>query len=192
MSPTTASSPESHESQLLARIALRDRRAFDELYNAYYRRLSRFLQRLTPRYQFAEEVINDTFWVVWNKAGDFRGAARVSTWIMGIAYRRALHGLRAERSGSSNHEPIDEYSGSTDELGEPHELRDWVAKGLQTLPVEQRITLELAYYMGHSCEEIAAITGCPVGTVKARMYHAREKLRRILPSLGGSPSITLP
>jgi RNA polymerase sigma-70 factor (ECF subfamily) len=41
--------------------------------------------------------------------------------------------------------------------------------------------------MGHSCEEIAVITSCPVGTVKARMFHAREKLRRSLPGLGGAP-----
>jgi RNA polymerase sigma-70 factor (ECF subfamily) len=45
--------------------------------------------------------------------------------------------------------------------------------------------LELAYNMGHSIEEIAEITGSPVGTVKARMFHAREKLRQYLPALGG-------
>jgi RNA polymerase sigma-70 factor (ECF subfamily) len=55
------------------------------------------------------------------------------------------------------------------------------------LPEEQRLSLELAYFMGHSCEEIAAITDSPVGTVKARMFHAREKLRLALPSLGGAP-----
>jgi RNA polymerase sigma-70 factor (ECF subfamily) len=54
------------------------------------------------------------------------------------------------------------------------------------LPPEQRLTLELAYRMGHSLEEIAAITDCPVGTVKARMFHAREKLRQYLPTLSGA------
>jgi RNA polymerase sigma-70 factor, ECF subfamily len=57
---------------------------------------------------------------------------------------------------------------------------------LSRLPVEQRLTLELAYNMGHSLEEIAVITECPVGTVKARMFHAREKLRESLPSLSGA------
>jgi RNA polymerase sigma-70 factor (ECF subfamily) len=57
---------------------------------------------------------------------------------------------------------------------------------LNQLPAEQRLTLELAYQMGHSLEEIAAITQCPVGTVKARMFHAREKLRLYLPNLGGT------
>jgi RNA polymerase sigma-70 factor (ECF subfamily) len=65
------------------------------------------------------------------------------------------------------------------------ELRDWVAHGLSHLPVEQRLALELAYNMGHSIEEIAEITDSPVGTVKARMFHAREKLRQYLPVLGG-------
>jgi len=193
MPPTPATSSESHDSVLLGRIARQDRRAFDELYHAYYRRLSRFLQRLAPRYQFAEEIINDTFWVVWTKADDFRGAARVSTWIMGIAYRRALHALRDERQlHGALHEQIHEESCSTDELGESHDVQDWVARGMQALPIEQRIALELAYFMGHSCEEIAAITDCPVSTVKARMFHARERLRKTLPSLGGSPSMMPP
>ena len=74
-------SAEAHESQLLRRVADRERPAFEELYTLYHRRLSRFLMRLAPRYDFAEEIINDTFWVVWRKAGEFRGASRVSSWI---------------------------------------------------------------------------------------------------------------
>ena len=68
------------------------------------------------------------------------------------------------------------------------EVHDWLKHGLSRLPIEQRLTLELAYHMGHSLEEIAIITECPVGTVKARMFHAREKLRQYLPTLSGAPS----
>jgi RNA polymerase sigma-70 factor (ECF subfamily) len=184
-------SAEAREALLLQRVAEGNRPAFEELYTAYHRRLSRFLMRLAPRYDFAEEIINDTFWVVWNSAAEFRGEARVSTWIMGIAYRRALHGLRDDRrSTGPNNDQVLEDLASNDELGEPHDLQDWVAQGLRTLPAEQRITLELAYFMGHSCEEIAAITECPVSTVKARMFRARERLRKTLPLLGGSPTMT--
>ena len=56
---------------------------------------------------------------------------------------------------------------------------------LNRLPLEQRLTMELAYHMGHSIDEIAEITDCPAGTVKARMFHARDKLRHFLPALGG-------
>ena len=57
-----------HETDLIARIAEGDRKAFEELYYLYHRRLARFLTRLTHRYDVAEEVVNDTFWVVWRKA----------------------------------------------------------------------------------------------------------------------------
>jgi RNA polymerase sigma-70 factor (ECF subfamily) len=187
MPQPSAQSLESQDSQLLQRVAQQDRRAFEELYNAYHRRLSRFLVRLAPRHDFAEEVINDTFWVVWRRAGSFRGASRVSTWIMGIAYRLALRALREERRfGAPAQQGLPAAGPTADEVEEAGEIEDWVAHGLQSLPDDQRLTLELAYFMGYSCDEIAVITACPVGTVKARMFHAREKLRHTLPSLSGS------
>jgi RNA polymerase sigma-70 factor (ECF subfamily) len=173
------------ELALLRQVAQGDRQAFETLYSAYHRRLGRFLARLTQRPELIEEAINDTFWVVWQKAGDFRGASLVSTWIMGIAYRCTLKALR--RSGSAASEPLSEdYEDTvTPGLQAEQELRDWLGKGLRHLPQEQRTTLELAYYMGHSCEEIGEIMDCAVGTVKARMFHARVKLRNLLPTLGG-------
>src|SRR6202047_3821380 len=82
------------EVDLLARIAEGDRKAFEELYNLYHRRMARFLTRLTHRYDITEEVINDTFWVVWRKARTFRGDSQPSTWILGIAYRKARNAFR--------------------------------------------------------------------------------------------------
>jgi RNA polymerase sigma-70 factor (ECF subfamily) len=168
------------ERDLLRRTAARDRQAFEELYTVYHRRLTRFLMRLAPRYELAEEVINDTFWVVWQKAGDFRGASRVSTWIMGIAYRCALKVLRGERS-VMNSELSAMQEALTEEPTRTEEDHDWLMQGLRQLPLEQRMTLELAYFLGHSCEEIGAIMNCPATTVKTRMFHAREKLRVLLP-----------
>jgi RNA polymerase sigma-70 factor, ECF subfamily len=179
-------SSEARESLLLQRVADRDRQAFEELYNSYHRRLSRFLMRLAPRYDFAEEIINDTFWVVWRKAGEFRGASRVSTWIMGIAYRRALRALRDERHvATTDRRMSDEDMPDSVDSAANADMQDWISRGLAELPEEQRLSLELAYFLGYSCEEISAITGSPVGTIKARMFHAREKLRLSLPPLGG-------
>jgi RNA polymerase sigma-70 factor (ECF subfamily) len=179
--------PKDRDNELLAAVAQGDRHALEELYLGYHRRLTRFLLRLAPRYETAEEVINDTFMVVWQHAKDFRGASRVSTWIIGIAYRIALKSLRQQASflqAQGGAEQNDPYTDPTRET----ELKDWVNRGLRELPLEQRLTLELAYTLGHSIEEIAAITDCPVGTVKARMFHAREKLRHHLPALGGGGS----
>jgi RNA polymerase sigma-70 factor, ECF subfamily len=182
VSPQTS---EARESLLLQRVADQDRQAFEELYTTYHRRLSRFLMRLAPRYDFAEEIINDTFWVVWRKAGDFRGASRVSTWIMGIAYRRALRALRDERQIATTDRLMSEEDIPGDDSAANADLQDWLSHGLAELPEEQRLTLEMAYFLGYSCEEISAITGSPVGTIKARMFHARGKLRLSLPPLGG-------
>jgi len=174
------------DDELLRAVARGESQALDVLYLGYHRRLARFLSRIAPRYETIEEIINDTFMVVWQHAKEFRGASRVSTWIIGIAYRIALKSLRGndglQRAKSADNLP----EGSFDPM-EATELSDWLDRALNHLPLEQRLTMELAYHMGHSIDEIAEITGSPAGTVKARMFHAREKLRQSLPTLGGIP-----
>lgn len=176
---------EDADRRLLGKVVAGDREAFRELYIVYHRRLARFLVRITRRYEIAEEVINDTMLVVWRKAGDFRGDSRVSTWIMGIAYRRALKALRSRGHQLFAAVPIEnEPLVAADELGEA-ETGEWILLGMQQLPTEQRLALEFAYGYGHSCEEIALIMNCPVNTVKTRLFHARNKLRTLLPRLAG-------
>ena len=175
------------EVELLARIATGDRKAFEDLYGLYHRRMARFLTRLTRRYDLAEEVINDTFWVVWCKAREFRGDSQPSTWILGIAYRKARNALRSQaREGQQNLEATSLPLTSSEEPFRTEELRDWLGQALAQLPVEQRIGVELCYELGYSCEEIAKIMGCPVNTVKTRLFHARAKLQKLLPQLAGT------
>jgi RNA polymerase sigma-70 factor (ECF subfamily) len=183
--PSPAKNPTPRgDRELLKAIVAGERRALEELYLGYHRRLARFLSRLSPRYELIEEVINDTFLVVWQSAERFRDASQVSTWIMGIAYRTALKSLRRQK----NHQTAVSLDSSSEQSCEPaseFETRDWLQQGFKALSDEQRLTLELAYGLGYSLEEIAAVTEAPVGTVKARMFHAREKLRQCLPRLGG-------
>src|SRR3984957_4951047 len=187
MTVLAKNSSRERDSELLAAIAAGSRQALEELYLGYHRRLARFLSRFTPRYENVEEIINDTFMVVWQNAKAFRNASQVSTWIIGIASRTALKSLRRQKNHTAARN-LDDYPEQTVDPTLETEVKDWLQRGLNQLPVEQRLTLELAYHMGHSLEEIAAITECPVGTVKARMFHAREKLRQYLPSLSGSAS----
>jgi RNA polymerase sigma-70 factor, ECF subfamily len=184
-------SPKERDSALLVAVGAGDRRALEELYLGYHRRLARFLSRFTTRYENIEEIINDTFLVVWQNAKEFRNASKVSTWIIGIAYRTALKSFRRQRNHDGTRS-LDEYPEQTVDPTADTETNDWLRQGLSRLPIEQRMTLELAYQMGHSLEEIAAITDCPVGTVKARMFHAREKLRQYLPTLSGGGASELP
>jgi RNA polymerase sigma-70 factor, ECF subfamily len=178
-------SPLEGDFDLLAAVAHGNRPALEQLYHAYHRRLAQFLSRFTSRYENVEEIINDTFMVVWQSAKDFRNASQVSTWIFGIAYRTALKSMRRQK----NHAAALSLDESPEQMVDPQadaEVQDWVSHGLNRLTVEHRLTLELAYRMGHSLEEIAAITNTPVGTVKARMFHARRKLREYLPMIGGN------
>jgi RNA polymerase sigma-70 factor, ECF subfamily len=185
---TSRGSSAVREVELIARVARQDRRAFEELYNLYHRRLARFLTRLTRRYDLAEEIINDTFWVVWRGAGDFRGESQPSTWILGIAYRKARNAFRsAARARARENLSLPSFPLTTEEPARAEELRDWLAHALNELPVEQRLAVELCYELGHSCEEISKIMGCPVNTVKTRLFHARAKLQKRLPELSGAP-----
>lgn len=166
-----------------------DRAAFEKLYLRYYARLSRFLTRHTRHRHLVDEIVNETMWVVWRTAGEFRGDSKVATWVIGIAYRCLLKALREYPATSSRQSEMDATALDTlpDDVNAPEqrELCDWVRRGLDLLPREQRVTMELVYYLGQSYEEIAAIMDCAVGTVKARMFHARLRLRNTLPALGG-------
>jgi RNA polymerase sigma-70 factor, ECF subfamily len=188
-------SPTSDEADLQDQVWLRDvargdRAAFERLYRRHQPRLLRFLWRHVARPELAEEIVNDALWVVWRKAADFRGDAKVRTWITGIGYRCMLRALRdGPPVNEINESALADYSLDAEPASDAdqrrREDRDWLAQGLKTLPPDQRVTLELAYLMGESCEDIASIMGCAVGTVKARMFHARVRLRNVLPGLGG-------
>jgi RNA polymerase sigma-70 factor (ECF subfamily) len=177
------------ELALIGAIARGDRRAFETLYTRYHGLLARFLIRSTSRRDLVDEVVNDTMWAVWRGASRFRGDSKPRSWVIAIAYRRLMKALR-DRPPESMAAALDNDAllagipEAANDLAQA-ELQEWVRHGLGLLPAEQRMTLELAYFLGQSCEEIAVIMNCAVGTVKARMFHARVRLRNTLPSLGG-------
>ena len=70
-----------------------------------------------------------------------------------------------------------------DALSQGAETHNWVDVALTHLSAEHRLVLELAYFLGLSCEEIAEVAECPVGTVKTRMFYGRERLRQVLLSV---------
>lgn len=180
--PTESVVDAAHERLLLERIVDGDRDAFRALYLAYHKRLSRFLLRFLRRHDVVEEVINDTLYAVWCKAGDFRGDSQLSTWIFGIAYRKALKAVRKDGRGPPAGAVEDPTPVAAQDPAErQRELRESLDRALATLSPPQRMVIELAYFVGHSCEEIAAITSTPVNTIKTRMFHARERLRELLP-----------
>jgi RNA polymerase sigma-70 factor (ECF subfamily) len=161
---------------LLRAIQARDRSALETLYLGYRTRLGLFLGRFIYCRDTVEEVINDSFMVVWTRARGFRAESQVSTWIFGIAYRTAMKALRMRSMAYRLTEDVDPPEHAIYPTVDA-ELRDWIEVGLKSLPVDQRLTIRLAYQYGFSVDEIAVIMASPAGTVKSRMFHARVKLR---------------
>lgn len=170
----------------IRRIGQGDRMAFERLYKDYYGYLFRFIYRVTRRVDLVEEIINEVMFVVWRKAATAEVKSRAATWIMGIAYNKSLkslHGYYATASEVSfdeiEHDLPDEESAPINRL----EVENLAAVAFEALPPDQRAVMELAYYQGMHYSEIAEVMGCPENTVKTRMFHARKKLRALLPAL---------
>lgn len=168
----------------MAGVAAARMDAFKALYLLYQPRLARFLQRTTRRPDLVEEVLDDTMMVVWRRAHTFIPTGKVSTWIFGIAYRQALKALR--QAGDTRLEYRDGDTGAVDEGVDPGDLvlrqqqRERIGQALDALSVEQRAAVEMTYFLGYSCRDVADVMGCPVDTVKTRMFYARRRLRRLL------------
>jgi RNA polymerase sigma factor (sigma-70 family) len=169
------------EVALLGRIAAGDRLAFETLYRGYFPRLTRFLERMMRSPQSVEEVLNDAMLVVWRKASTFNGQSKVSTWIFAIAYRKALKAIKRHDEPVESDDQLLESSqpGPEDQLMQ-NQLSRILSDQIGRMSAEHRAVLELTYYHGCAYREIAQIMGCPVDTVKTRMFHARRRLRHVL------------
>ena len=174
------------DNELIRGVVAQEIGAFEALYRGYRPRLARFIRGLVRQPALADEVLDDTMLVVWSKAWTFDRSCKLSTWIFAIAYRQALHAQR--RQGPSPPADDEDVPGAPEAGPEAQlqqmQLREHMADALHSLSAEHRAVIELTYYHGHSCREIAQITDCPVATVKTRMFYARQKLRALLGERG--------
>lgn len=164
----------------LAAVARGDRQAFDKLYRRYYERVFRFSLRVTGRMNLVDDVVNETMIVVWRKAGDYRAAAPVSTWIFGIAYRKSLKALSREGKPTEALDRIPDHELQAPDNVDRDGLYAAIREAVTRLPPEHRAVVDLTFFFNCSYEQVAQILNCPVGTVKSRMFHARAKLRPLL------------
>ena len=173
---------------LIRRVAAGDRQAFEMLYRRYGPRLAGYLTKLLHQRELVEEVLDDVMLVVWQNAARFDPTARFSSWLFGIAHNKALKAW-----GRSANKPLPlppvQYDAASDQ-GDPEQIltdqerERTLAQALQSLSPEQRAVVELTFYHACSYQEIAEITGCPVNTVKTRMFHARRRLAQYVEALG--------
>jgi len=169
------------DTELLVRVAARDREAFEVLYRRYMRSVFGLaLQRLRER-QRAEDATQETFAAVWRSAGSYkpeRGPA--APWLYAIARNAVVDRLRAR-----DDMPVEPPDMTSDEPGPAERAESsyvsWrVHRALETLPVREREVVELAYWSGLSQSEVASFLDIPLGTVKTRTRSALAHLADVL------------
>lgn len=184
--------------RLLGRIAQADEAAFKELYRAFSRRLYAYALRQHGDPAQAEEIVADTLYEVWKAPQRFRGESQFSTWLIGIARNKVLMAFRGRRPDSV-HDDVGELADvlASDEPGAFEQLaqsqrREGVRHCMDKLSEEHREAVHLVFYEGMALAEVAEIQSCPEGTVKTRLFHARQKLKNCLRLLLQREGQTLP
>lgn len=184
---------------LISRIARRDASALEQLYALYRPRLWRYLlQQLDGDSGAVEDTLQEVFLAVWRAAGEFRGEAKVTTWIFRIAHYQMAQRQRSSARRPEGHlvvlaRPDDDDEGRSDDTRAEfaqasHEEavldRLVLVAAFGRLPAKHREALELVYQQGFTHEEVAHVLDVPIGTVKSRISNARRALQRELACAG--------
>jgi RNA polymerase sigma-70 factor (ECF subfamily) len=178
-----------NDESLMRLIVHAQAEALNTLYDRYSRLVYSMAYHAVGDPAVAEEITQDVFFRVWEKAGTYRSEqAKVSTWLTSITRYRAIDVLRRRGARPEKHsigweelafgdEPsVDGPEGAAEQALEGQRVRAAIAG----LPLDQRRALSLAYFQGLSHSQIAEQLGEPLGTVKTRIRLAMQKLREVL------------
>ena len=186
--------PRDEEVFLVNAVARGDAGALEQIYDRHSRGVYSLALRLLSDSTAAEEVVQETFLKLWRHPNAYQPErGRLFPWLLGVAHHHAVDLLRRRQleqrhRASSN---ADSSSDTIDTLGitspddDPQILagafdqRLAITRALASLPVEQRLPLELAYYRGLTQFEVASLLGVPLGTIKTRMRLGLQQLRRV-------------
>ncbi len=174
------------EQALIQQIAGGDEDSLRTLYAAYGKSMYAYALRLTRDPSSAEEAVQQSLVAVWQGAGYFRGDGRIITWLLGIVHHKSLNLLRG-RDHLSLEELLVPLPAGEDPPGrqvEAHDRLGLIRSGLEKLPFEQRSVLELVFFHQLSMEETGRVLDCPVGTVKSRLFAAKNSLKGVLTRQG--------
>jgi RNA polymerase sigma-70 factor (ECF subfamily) len=177
--------PDPRADELLAvRCQLGERGAFDEIITRWHEPLWRYLRRLAGNDESARDLAQDTWLRVFRGIARLREPAKLRPWLFGVARNVAMDRLRAQYA-QAPHAPLDLDAIAADEPDvNLEEEFATLESGLAALPIIERETLTLFYLRELSLEEISGLVGVPVGTVKSRLFRARQLLRRTLETTG--------
>jgi len=185
------------DQQLVERAQRGDKRAFDLLVIKYQRKLARLLSQFIRDAAEVEDVTQETFIKAYRSLSSFRGDSAFYTWLYRIGINAAKNFLVAQKrraSTTTNEFDIEvaenfEEGSQLRELNTPEnelmskQIAQTVHQALQGLPEELRSAITLREIEGLSYEEIASIMSCPTGTVRSRIFRAREAIADKLQSV---------
>jgi RNA polymerase sigma-70 factor (ECF subfamily) len=186
--------------QLVVRAQRGDKRAFGLLVEKYQRKLSRLLSRYVRDPAEVEDVTQEAFVKAYRALPAFRGDSAFYTWLYRIGINTAKNylmamGRRAPTSTEVEAEEAESHEGgeqlrdinSPESLLLSKEIASTVNDTIQALPEELRTAIQLREIEGMSYEEIAQVMDCPIGTVRSRIFRAREAIaERLKPLLDTS------
>ena len=188
------------DQQLVARAQRGDKKAFELLVVKYQRKLARLLSRFIRDASEVEDVTQEAFIKAYRALPSFRGDSAFYTWLYRIGINTAKNYLVSLGRRAPTVTGVDSEEAESTEEGDQlrdlntpenqmmsRQLAETVNQALQELPEELRTAITLREIDGMSYEEIAEIMSCPIGTVRSRIFRAREAIaERLRPQLGTS------
>ena len=178
------------DEELVAKSIRGDADSFNELVLRWERPIYALAYRTIGREEDARDVCQETFLRAFRALGGFRGQAKFSSWLYRIALNLCRDWIRRERRAPVVQPPEDvdlielaastEPAESIEDLVARKDLGRLVEKAMTLLPEEQRTAIVLKEYHGLTFQEIAELLGCPLSTVKTRLYQGLTVLRREL------------
>jgi len=184
--------------QLVERVQRGDKRAFELLVAKYQRKVVRLLTRVVRDPADVDDVAQETFIKAYRALGNFRGESAFYTWLYRIAINTAKNHLAARsrrvQTSEADIEDAEEFDSATglrdvatpDAMLLSKQVGEAVNRAIEALPEDLRTAIVLREIEGLSYEEIAATMNCPIGTVRSRIFRAREAVAQALRPLLGT------
>jgi len=181
---------------LVERCRANDDAAFSEVVSRYKAKVYNYIYRMTGSSEDAEDLTQEVFIRMYTSIDSFRSQSSLNTWLFRIAGNLCIDRFRRGKNRTAAYsldEPLSHGDGESDATREiadltyePHrllenvEMAEQIQKALSQIPEKLRATLLLHDIEGLPYEEIAQVVGCPLGTVKSRLFNARMQLRQRL------------